>query len=269
MTVAEVRAYFAAGGARLANVRIAALVDCADLRTANGHSYAVGATQGSDDWPLVLVALNGAARCEVVARDPFGDVERGDPALWREAGVPRETPVLRPANLHLAGFVVFCVGAGFGFLLIVDGLRTRRAEAEQLRRLLAEPVLPSASAQRRVFTLKTPEGCVFEEVFDHGALPFYLEPFGVHVLALRAASDPSRVVVLRDDLFPIEADADEPARVRGRHRQRSPTRTDAPRRPRRRMGAARLPRRRSQERAFGMVNSSASEFAAPVAYLAR
>jgi hypothetical protein len=71
-----------------------------------------------------------------------------------------------------------------------------------------------------------------------GRLPFFLEPFGPEVLAIRSATAPDVIVVLRDDLSPLQADADEGARVRGRHRAL--------------MGTARLPppprrrRRRAQ-----------------------
>lgn len=70
-----------------------------------------------------------------------------------------------------------------------------------------------------IYRLKTPEGRVIEETFQTGELPFFLEPFGTDVLAIRKPGEPDGFVVLRDDLAPLQADADEPARVRGRFQQ--------------------------------------------------
>ena len=106
-----------------------------------------------------------------------------------------------------------------------DSRRARR-RLDDILRSGPEEILLKIVANRQsgpdsalsIYRLRTPEGVEFEETFLPGELPFFLEPFGPEVLAIRSAGAPEVIIVLRDDLSPLLADADEGARVRGRHR---------------------------------------------------
>lgn len=436
VTVDQVRVHFLASGPTLAHVRLTDLaIDCRDTLLVNRRPHTLGRAQEAK-WPLMLVDLGTSIHCEQVAAAPIGRVSAGDLDLWLGAGVPGQTPLLRPHE-PLGWVLGLCgVTALLGLWSVCVGLRRRRDNVALLARLLARPLAPEAAARptpggayrsseaepsllsrpmrpsprslagrrqvtmvvvgvaslgatlvgawlvsllrmqsvwahgetatavdfagarhssdaliyyemlkfaytdaggqrhfgahrrlalgyglaaaqpltlrydpadpedaalspvidsiagewlalglfalmalagalgahnyfrtqrqqhRRLrellhagpeelflrvlasektgpegilttYRLATPEGRTIEETFQTGELPFFLEPFGAEVLAIRKPGDPHDLVVLRDDLAPLQADADEPARVRGRYRHLTGTARPPPMPPRR------------------------------------